>query len=199
MDGATRAEQADTLLSVSYLIWAILIMLSYVPVLIYVFSKFAKEICEDYIDVFKILQYVTLLIVFLFSIVFQIWIMVDNENVILYLKLFNFPNAHVFFFQIVNQMCWLNMMIHIKYHRMLNRGVDYEIVRKRIRWVEWISAILNILLYIAIMGMTWFLVVAYAIDRWVTLHSNSLPNQGIQSYNQLLTLCDRGVPNAGFL
>lgn len=44
MDGATRAEQADTLLSVSYLIWAIVIMLSYVPVLVYVFSKFAKEI-----------------------------------------------------------------------------------------------------------------------------------------------------------
>lgn len=48
----------------------------------------------------------------------------------------NIPNAHVFWFQVVNHMCWMLMTIHIKQYRKFNRGIEYSEVKKSIRKLE---------------------------------------------------------------
>ena len=77
------------------------------------YTEFRSEVT----DLFKIMQYFSLLFVFGINSLYIILLLAMPSKTIFLLTFSNFVAMNVFYFQLSNQICWATMIIHLKQYK----------------------------------------------------------------------------------
>lgn len=92
-----------------------------------------RELQKHYLDVFKIIQWVSFSTAWAINLISNILLLADPSNVLIWMQLSLFVPLNIVGFQITNIFCWLTMILHLNKCKDLLKATSYGSVRQSIK------------------------------------------------------------------
>ena len=154
-------EECKDSIDYVYMGWRILVIIIALSVGMLMVYRLIHEVKREYIDYFKIIQYVNIIMHSFFTtlalIIFLCFPKADLYSV-KYLYLFD---VNTFWFTMINQLCWLTLIMHLREYRHVMKGGDYREAKANILRFEKRAIFALISVYILI---TWVLFTILILD-----------------------------------
>lgn len=148
-----------------YFTWAILFASLWSAIVILIIYRLIFEY-KKYIDRFRIIQYVILLIIFCSAVLFLSGEIIYPPLIPFFGKIYKVTLLNVLNFQFANLSCWFIMIFHLKKYQDLTDGSKYKDVQKSIRSTEKLVLIL-LITCISVPNIIWvYFALVELIHRW---------------------------------
>jgi hypothetical protein len=141
-----------------------------------------KELKKQYIDLFRVIQYFNLILHFLFGIATLILVFSAPNTDLYSIKYLYMFDVNMYCFEMINQVSWLTLIVHLKYYKE-TRTTDYMEVRKKvIRFENYMISMIGVVHLFLFLVMI-FIIVFHFVSGCVSVAEVKT------KFSELLTVC----------
>ena len=162
-EGISKEEYWQT-----YVVWNSVFILIQSIIFISLLFRILKYRKDRYIDMFKLIQYVTAFICLAVSFSSKLLELIFVEKAMFFSKLYRLNDTNLINFQIISQFWWLTMIVHITSYERMKNIIFYGYAKKRIKIYE-ITIVILFLTHFLLTN-AWYI----AVSRYILYFTLSL-------------------------
>ena len=125
-----------------YLTWNSVFIFIQVIIFIPMILQLWKSKKDQYVDMFKLIQYITAFIALATAFLCKLLEIIFLDKAMFFSKLYRLWETNLMNFQLISLFWWFTMIVHIISYERMKDITYYNYARSRIKWWEWISAVI---------------------------------------------------------